>query len=74
MTDKGRLDQIPWVVCGPAGVYWLGHAKDEHQAWTIALGWPDDEDIRAHKDRGWYAATATVTWSAPNVSLVKEQT
>lgn len=51
-----------WVVCGPRGLYWIGLCRDEQQAWTIALGWPTDEDVEAHKKHGWYAAKATVTW------------
>jgi len=56
---------MPWVIVSPGGVYWLGHAKDEAHAWTIALGWPDQVEIDDHKALGWYAAEATVTWKRP---------
>ena len=54
---------MPWVVVGPNGVIWLGHARGENQAWDFALGWPGKEEIQSHKDQGFYAAEATVTWN-----------
>lgn len=62
---KDDTDPLPWVVVAPFGLYWLGCADDEHHAWTIALGWPDEAEINDYKTRGWYAATATVTWEKP---------
>jgi hypothetical protein len=62
MTHKPAM---PWVVVGPGGVYWLGHAPDEATAWCIALGWPDQAEIDEHKAEGWYAAQATVSWRRP---------
>lgn len=62
---RDDIPPLPWVVVAPSGVYWLGHAKDEHQAWTVALGWPDKAEINEHKAKGWYAAEATVTWKKP---------
>lgn len=56
-------NRMPWVVVAPSGVHWLGHAKNEADAWAVALGWPDDAEIAHHKARGWYAAEGTVTWS-----------
>lgn len=56
---------LPWVVVAPFGVYWLGCADDEHHAWTIALGWPDEAEINDHKARGWYATVPKVTWEKP---------
>ena len=56
---------MPWVVVAPSGVYWLGHARDEASAWSIALGWPDEEEVAEHKRAGWYASEATVTWKRP---------
>jgi hypothetical protein len=58
--------QMPWVVVGPSGVYWLGHADSEVSAWTIALGWPDADEVAEHKRAGWYAAEATATWKRPD--------
>ena len=60
---------LPWVVVAPSGVHWLGQASDEAQAWTVALGWPDDEEVAEHKRDGWYAAQATVTWRDPRTSI-----
>ena len=56
---------MPWVVVSPSGVSWLGHASDESGAWSVALGWPDDEEIAHHRRQGWYAAEAMVTWTRP---------
>ncbi len=44
---------------------WLGLARDENNAWQIALGWPDQQEIDAHKLAGWYATEATVKWTRP---------
>lgn len=57
---------LPWVVVAPSGVHWLGHADSEASAWSIALGWPDEEEVAEHKRAGWYAAEATVSWKRPN--------
>jgi hypothetical protein len=57
--------KMPWVIVSPQGVYWIGHAENEANAWSIALGWPDQAEIRYHMGRGWYAAQATVTWQKP---------
>jgi hypothetical protein len=62
VTERG---EVPWVVVTPAGVRWLGHAADEADAWQVALGWPDAEEIAEHKRAGWYAAEATVSWTRP---------
>lgn len=61
----GERGLMPWVVVGPNGVYWLGHAHNEKGAWTDALGWPDEAEVAEHKRAGWYAAEATVTWKRP---------
>lgn len=60
-----QFQKMPWVVVGPAGVYWLGHAHNETGAWTDALGWPDEEEVAEHKRAGWYATEASVTWKRP---------
>jgi hypothetical protein len=44
---------------------WVGIADRESHAWSIALGWPSDEEITEAKAAGWYAAEATITWSKP---------
>lgn len=69
MSDKGTPTEWPWVVVGHKGVYWLGHARDEDHAWTIALGWPPASEIEACRAAGWYAAHATVTWQKPNAEV-----
>ena len=56
-------DLFPWVVVGPKGVFWLGHASDEADAWRIAFGWPSESEIDHYRLIGYYAAQATVTWS-----------
>ncbi len=61
MADKHGIPNA-WFVVSPRGVDWLGLARDERHAWTIALGWPDDAEIAHKKAKGWHAAQATVTW------------
>lgn len=60
-----EIPKSPWVVVGPRGVFWLGEAENELAAWTIAFGWPDDEEIAKAKAHGYYAAEATITWKKP---------
>ena len=62
MSDRGALKLQPWVAVSPAGIEYLGLHVDEAHTWRVALGWPDDKEIKAHKGRGWYAAPATVSW------------
>lgn len=66
MSEDRKPELRPWVVVHPGGVGWLGHASDERHAWDIALGWPSEAEVKHHKSLGWYAAPATVTWTAPN--------
>ena len=61
-VTKEMKPLMPWVIVGPAGVRWLGHASCEADAWEIALGWPSPEEIAEHKKKGFYAAEATVSW------------
>lgn len=56
---------MPWIVVAPAGVHWLGHAKNEDHAWQIALGWPGEAEVQFYKQLGWYAVECTVSWHAP---------
>ena len=53
----------PWVIVSPEGLYWVGHASGEDDAWSVALGWPDAAEVTWHKDHGWYAAEAQVSWT-----------
>ncbi len=47
----------PWGLFRGNDIYWLGMARDETEAWIIGLGWPDQEEIDAAKNRDWiYAA------------------
>ena len=58
--DRDR-DQ-PWSVLQADGrIYWLGLARDEKQAWTIALGWPDDKEIAEAKADGMKATAVRIT-------------
>jgi hypothetical protein len=52
-----------WVIVGPKGVAYLGLHLDEHEAWQIYLGWPDESEVAERKAKGWYAAKATLTWA-----------
>ena len=57
---------LPWVLVAPDGVAYVGLHDDEAGAWSIALGWPSDQEIEDHKRAGWYAAQATMTWKKPD--------
>ena len=47
----------PWGLFRGDDIYWLGMARGSADAWTIGLGWPDQEEIDAAKKRdGIYAA------------------
>lgn len=54
-----------WVVVAPDGLYWVGLACDEADAWRVALRWPLDDEVREAKLHGWYAAKAQITWRKP---------
>lgn len=58
-------DLRAWVVVSPVGVEYLGLHSDERSAWSCALGWPSDDEIRKRQREGWYAAEATLTWRKP---------
>jgi hypothetical protein len=58
-------EETTWIICGPKGLKWIGLCHSEDDAWRIALGWPDAEEIAAEKRRGYYAAQPTVTWTRP---------
>lgn len=65
--ERAGGGEAVWVVVGPSGVRWVGLAADENAAWTIALGWPDADDIALAKRQGWYAAEASLSWRKPDV-------
>lgn len=46
----------PWALMRGEELFWLGVAKNEAEAWQIALGWPDKAEIDDAKSRGIYAA------------------
>jgi hypothetical protein len=54
-----------FVVVGPKGLYYTGLHADEQSTWTVAFGWPDEEDIKGYKNMGYYVAEATITWKEP---------
>lgn len=58
-------EETTWLIAGPKGLKWIGLCRSEDDAWRIALGWPDDEEIAEEKRRGYYAAKPTVTWTRP---------
>lgn len=68
MQRTEPLPQRPWVIVGPDGVFWLGLADSEAQAWYWALIGPLPEEIAEHKARGYYAAEATLTWKRPEAA------
>ena len=53
-----------WVITDPTGAvkYIAKPDDDENTAWTIALGWPDDDEIQRYKSQGWRAHIATLTF------------
>jgi len=56
------------VIVGPDGIFWLGFADSEAQAWKYALGWPTLYETYDRKAKGYYAAEATVTWKRPEAA------
>lgn len=46
----------PWALFRGDEIFWLGMVKNEDEAWQIALGWPDEAEIKDAKSRGIYAA------------------
>jgi hypothetical protein len=51
---------VPWALFKDDNIYWLGLAESEETAWTIALGWPDAEEISSAKAGGMHAARVDV--------------
>ncbi len=45
----------PWAIFATDGIAWVGLAVNEKRAWTIALGWPSEDEIESAKAKGWYA-------------------
>lgn len=58
-------DLDTWVIVGPKGLAYAGLHVDEDHAWEIYLGWPSQDEVKARKAQGWYAAKATITWTKP---------
>ena len=60
-TEKGRLARQAWGVIRPDGSVLVdSHFKNEANAWQVALGWPDDEEIEEAKAKGYRAEFMTV--------------
>ena len=60
-TEKGRLARQSWCVIRPDGSVLVdSHFKNEANAWQVALGWPDDEEIEEAKTKGYRAAVVTI--------------
>lgn len=51
----------PWALLRGEEIFWLGMVKDEDEAWQIALGWPDKEEINDAKARGIRAIQVSLT-------------
>jgi hypothetical protein len=52
---------LVWGVVSPSGEINVdSHFKSESDAWRIALGWPDEEDIERAKKEGWIAKKVLV--------------
>ena len=60
--DPGALGPIPYVLVGPKGVRYVGLHHNADDCWTVALGWPTDEEIAEYKRNGFAVHPATVTW------------
>ena len=67
MSREDKKDKLllPWVIVGPEGVEYVGHHTSEDDAWRVFLGWPTRGEVREKKEKGYYAAQATVTWTKP---------
>lgn len=65
MADPGVLERSTWVVVAPSGVVYVGLHTDEADTWQTCLGWPSEQEIQYHREAGWYAAPATITWKRP---------
>lgn len=62
MKDKLYL---PYVVVSPQGLYYVGLHDSVLDCWTVALGWPDESEIKEYEKNGWYCAEATISWKDP---------
>jgi len=52
-----------WAIIFPTGYIVTGSdLQSEADAWRVALGWPDTEEIEAQKKRGTRAVLATLTY------------
>ena len=52
---------LVWSVISPTGEIKVdSHSQSEDDAWRIALGWPDAEEIERAKKEGWIAKTVLV--------------
>lgn len=59
-----------WAIVWPdGGVLADSNFRDEAHAWTIALGWPSDEEIADAKARGYKALQLQVDTDAPAPEL-----
>lgn len=65
MSEVTLESESTHVVVAPDGLYWVGLAFDEADAWRIALGWPNREEILDHIEDGWYCTKANITWIKP---------
>lgn len=66
MKDVGAMSkEQPWVIVTPNGLAYIGLHENESDVWQIYLGWPHQSEVENAKNRGCYAAQATVSWRKP---------
>ncbi len=69
MTEAyDKSTHSPWGLFRGDDIFWLGMARGEADAWSIGLGWPDQEEIAAAKTRRIYAAPVGLRNHSPSAS------
>jgi hypothetical protein len=60
-TPKGKIAREMWAILEAGGEMVIStDFESEADAWRIATGWGDDEEIEARKREGWRAVRAVV--------------
>lgn len=60
IKERSSGKNVPWALFKGEDIYWIGLAESENAAWTIALGWPDMEEIAAARAGGMFATRVNV--------------
>jgi len=55
----------PFIFVTPEGVQWAGMADDLGHAWSIALGWPSNEEIDDAQAGGCFVVPAVFMFRNP---------